>query len=326
MRRSIADARHDLIARLALLARPRVPETLPATLDRRRVYLLPTRFGLFLAALLGTMLLGALNYNNNPAILLAFMLLAAALASLHSSHLTLSGLRLRAVRCTPVHAGEALVLHCRFDTLRARDRRGLQLRADGVAARFSVPASAAAAASGVEVELGLPTTRRGWVALPRLQVVTTMPLGLVRTWGWFWPKQSALVYPALETPAPPLPEGNGDGVTHRLRQHGEEPHHLRDYRSGDAPRQIAWKASARTGQLLVREYEATAAREYVLDWAALGALDREARIRRLARWVVEAERRGVRSQLRLPGATLGPAFGPPHRHACLRALALLPHG
>ena len=29
--------------------------------------------------------------------------------------------------------------------------------------------------------------------------------------------------------------------------------------------------------------------------------------------------------LRLPGELLGPAQGPAHRHACLRALALLPH-
>ena len=30
--------------------------------------------------------------------------------------------------------------------------------------------------------------------------------------------------------------------------------------------------------------------------------------------------------LRLPGVGLGPAAGPEHRHACLRALALMPHG
>jgi hypothetical protein len=38
---------------------------------------LPTRFGLFVATLLAAMLLGALNYNNNPALLLALLLAAA---------------------------------------------------------------------------------------------------------------------------------------------------------------------------------------------------------------------------------------------------------
>ena len=56
-----------------------------------------------------------------------------------------------------------------------------------------------------------------------------------------------------------------------------------------------------------------------------GGLPVEARISRLARWVDEAERRGKRYRLRLPGESLGPAQGPAHRHACLRTLALLPH-
>ena len=54
--------------------RPRDPEPLPARLDRRRIYVLPTRFGLFYGAALLTMLLGALNYNNNPALLLGLLL------------------------------------------------------------------------------------------------------------------------------------------------------------------------------------------------------------------------------------------------------------
>src|SRR5690606_3840989 len=50
----------------------------------------------------------------------------------------------------------------------------------------------------------------------------------------------------------------------------------------------------------------------------------EARSARLARWVDEAEREGRRSLLRLPGQAIGPGRGAAHRHACLRALALLP--
>jgi uncharacterized protein (DUF58 family) len=39
--------------------------------------------------------------------------------------------------------------------------------------------------------------------------------------------------------------------------------------------------------------------------------------------VVDAERAGRRSELRIPGERIGPARGPAHLHACLRALALL---
>jgi len=54
-------------------------------------------------------------------------------------------------------------------------------------------------------------------------------------------------------------------------------------------------------------------------------LDPESKIRRLARWVDEAEREAVRYRLQLPGQpVIGPDRGAAHRHACLRALALLP--
>ena len=57
-------------ARFDAWAKRRMPDALPARFDRRRIYVLPTKFGLFFAALLATMGVGALNYNNNPALLL----------------------------------------------------------------------------------------------------------------------------------------------------------------------------------------------------------------------------------------------------------------
>ena len=77
--------------------------------------------------------------------------------------------------------------------------------------------------------------------------------------------------------------------------------------------------------MLVREYEQPLGADVVLDWRQLSALPYETRIRRLARWVDEAERDGRRYRLDLPGQpSLGPASGAQHRHVCLRALALLP--
>ena len=303
------------------LTRPRRAESLPVTLDRRRIYILPTRFGLFIGALLGTMLLGSLNYNNNPALLLGFLLAATAQLSLHATHLALSGIRLRDARAVPVHAGDDLLLELRFDALRTRPRVGLVLECGGARKVFSL-----LDAEGVQVALPIATATRGWLLPGRLTLSTPQPMGLARAWSYFWPDLQLLVYPALEVHAPPLPTHDGAGARTRVRAQGEEPHHLRDYRIGDPPRQVAWKASARTGKLLVREYEARSDRDVRLDWNPLAKLPYETRIARLARWVVEADRINARYALVLPGQTLGPAQGHAHRHSCLRALALMPHG
>lgn len=305
--------------RLEAMARPKQPETLPVAFDRRRIYILPTAFGMFLLVLLLAMGVGALNYNNNPALLLVLMLGGAAHSSLLAAHLQLSGLRIEAIDAEPVAAGKPLQLRVHARAEPGRERRGLQVLHGDTGAGLSL-------AGGVgEAALSLPTQARGWFDLERLRISTTRPLGLARAWAYVWPTEPLLVYPAPEPSGPPLPEGRGEQSRARLHPAGEDAHHLRDYRRGDARRTIAWKPSARHDSLLVREYEQPQGADVVLDWRALSALAYEDRIRRLARWVDEAERESRRYRLELPGQpVLGPGRGAAHRHACLRALALLP--
>lgn len=311
-----------LRARLALLARPRAAESLPLTLDRRRVYVLPTAFGLFAGLLVGTMLLGALNYNNNPALLLALLLAATFMASLMAAHLQLSGLRVDSVAAEPVHAGAPLRLQLALSIHDHRPRIGLRLRAGQQ--DVLVPALAD---QPVTAELPYPTTARGWLQLGRLRLSTTQPLGVAVAWSYVWPQTPLLVYPAAEVDGPPLPEPAGTSRQTRVDAAGEELHHLRAYRPGDPQHTIAWKPSARRDVLLVREYERPVGVEVTLDWTTLSPLTHEARIRRLTHWIELAERQARRYRLRLPGhAPIGPALGPAHRHQCLRALALLPKG
>ena len=313
-------AARRLRERMAGLARPRTREALPVHLDRRRVYLLPTAFGLFFAVLVATMALGALNYNNNPALLLALLLAGTAMTSLLLAHLQLSGLAVTSVGGGPVAAGTPLPLRVHARAEPGRARRGLRVECLGIAAPLSLDDDG----SG-EATVAIPTTRRGWLALPRIRLSTVRPLGLARAWAWCWPATPVLVYPAPEQDAPPLPPGAGQSARAKLRPAGDDVHHLRAYRRGDPRRTIAWKQSARRDTLLVREYEQPAGEMLELDWRALAGVPHELRIRRLARWVDEAEGEDRRYRLVLPGAApVGPARGAAHRHACLRALALMP--
>lgn len=309
----------ELRQRMQAWMRPRAPETLPVVLDRHRIYVLPTGTGLFFALLLGTMLLGALNFNNNPALLLALLLAGATLASLIAAHLQLSGVRMDTVAAEPVLAGETLQLRIALTASDARQRRGLRLAVPGATAHTRLDQQ------GGTVLLALATARRGLLPLPRIELRSVQPLGLARAWSHVWPAQSVLVYPGMEHQAPPLPSATGGHGHPQLARSGEDPHHLRSYRPGDPPRTVAWKASARRDELLVREFELPRGGELTLDWQHTQDLPYEQRIRRLARWVDDAERAGRRYALALPALPTIPfGNGAPHRHRCLRALALLP--
>jgi len=218
-----------------------------------------------------------------------------------------------------VHAGEPLRLRFSFEAGERRSRRGLCLQRGQAHACFSIAIGAVA-----EVEIDLPTSQRGWLPIGRIRVFTRHPLGLFRIWSWIHPDRRVLVYPAPEASAPALPRSSEAGGQRNRRGPGEEPHSLREYRVGDPLRLVAWKRSARTGHLMVREFETPVGGDVQLDWARVAELPYEARIRRLSRWVLDAEREGLRYTLLVPGTRLGPASGSDHLHACLRALALLP--
>ncbi len=98
---------------------------------------------------------------------------------------------------------------------------------------------------------------------------------------------------------------------------------LRPFRDGDSPRQVAWKQYARGAPLMVKEYSALGAelRRVRLRKAASAAGNGSRSSRQLARWIVDAESRGERYGLRMPGHEFAPDTGPQHRHECLGALA-----
>ncbi|HHW4676463.1 DUF58 domain-containing protein [Xylella fastidiosa] len=310
------------IQRAAMLARPRAPESLPVTLNSQRIYMLPTPFGLFFAIVMLAMLAGGLNYNNNMTLLLALLLSGTGIGSALATHLQLAGLRLEILPSKPVAAGQPLQLRLLLDSTQLRSRPGLQLKHEDAQTYCSLLPGIP-----VEVDLKITNTQRGWRSLSRIRISTVQPLGLITAWSWVWPEQPLLVYPTAEQSGPPPPISDSNKA-HRWRHssQSEEMHQLRSYRAGDAARTIAWKHSARCSALLVHEYQQPAALEVLLDWKQLHTLPYEHRIKRLTRWINEAEREGWRYRLSLPGhPELDYGHGAVHHHRCLRLLALLPH-
>ena len=85
----------------------------------------------------------------------------------------------------------------------------------------------------------------------------------------------------------------------------------------------AWKAMARTDQLLTKMFAGRASPELWFDWNDLPPLlDTEARISRLTRWVLLAREQGLHYGLRLPGTLIPMGEGEGQYHQCLKALAL----
>ncbi|MFA7382750.1 MAG: DUF58 domain-containing protein [Desulfurivibrionaceae bacterium] len=305
---------------LARFLRGPGPETGPVLLDRHRVYILPTRQGLLLGAVLIAILLGAINYDNALAFALVFLLAGLSVVSiLHTWH-NLLGLRVETGRCPEVFAGgEArFTIGLRNETRQTRPAMALILP-DGTETVLDLP-------PGLHwTTLSRSAPRRGRTALGRFQLATRFPLGLFRAWSPLELAMGCLVYPAPAPPTP-LPSGRfgtiGSGGAQGLGH--DDFTALRPYQTGDSLRQVYWKAVARGQGMHSKQFAGEAAQELWLAWDLLPGLPTEDRLAHLCRWVLEADEAGLAYGLRLPERIIPPGSGPAQRSQCLEALAL--HG
>lgn len=311
---------HSLVRAFAerlVPAAPAAHETV--LLERRALFVLPTREGVYYGAMLAVMLLAGINYANNLAYGLAFLLAAVAVVGVLHTHRNLAGLRIAAGPAAPVFAGQnavfTVVLHNDGDLA----RRALDVVAAGHAQRVDVPAGGSAA-----LGLAVPTTVRGYQPAPPLRLRTRFPLGLWHAWSRpLRLPARCLVYPRPEA-LRPLPDSPGSAGGWEIREgaEGEDFAGLREYRSGDPMQRVAWKKAAAGQGWHTKIFATPAGRLVWLDWYALPDLDTEARLSLLCHWVLQAEQQGYTYGLRLPDQVLAPGTGFAHRDRCLERLAL----
>lgn len=303
-------------------------------LDRKRVYILPTRAGAVFGAAMVVLLVGSINYQLQLGFLLTFLVTSMALVGMYHTHRNLARVTLRAQRADNVFAGdlasfEVLVdnptpearhaLHFGFALrIKRKDERKRGLR-ELPGTWVDVPASGNSVA-----RLGLPTRRRGRLTCPRLRIETRFPFGLWQAWAYYAPPLSVVVYPKPEEEAPPLPLAGGAGREGAgVSGSGDDFAGVRPYQPGDPQKMIAWRLAARSDDLSVKLFESPAGSELLLDFDTLPAgLGIEHRLERLARWIVMAEAAQLRYALKLAGAQIDLGSGPDHRERCLTALAL----
>jgi uncharacterized protein (DUF58 family) len=293
----------------------------PVDVTRRRVYILPTRFGYGFGLLLVVMLLGSMNYSNSMAFALTFLLSGLGLVAMHHTHANLVDIRVRHSRIPPIFAGEPARFVLELENLARAPRYALCAGWTDQAPQGSTDLEPG---QGGSVALNLPAPQRGWLPAPRFSVLTEFPLGLFHAWTWIELDMSCLVYPkpAPRGERPPAAAG-GSGARIGRRSGQEEFAGLRSYQRGDAMRSIHWKSMSKLQTPQVKQFAETLEKELWLDWASLPpAWDAERRLSQLTRWVLDAESEGRNYGVRLPGFAQAPGHGELHRHECLKALAL----
>jgi len=294
------------------------PESEPITLNRKRIYILPSRYGIFFGLLLLIMLIGSINYNNSLGFALTFLMGSVAVISMLHTHRNLSGLAIKTGTTRSVFSGQKTGFPFIFTNSSGTDKLSVQLQYQSDQIVIDIPAN-----STVTGNMEVMSKKRGRITLNRIKVSTDYPLGLFFAWSWIIPDSSCIIYPSPEKHAPPASfENQGSGNLHTANKGQEEYFGLRHYQAGDPLKTIAWKQSARGEDLLTKQFSGTSGQTLWLEWDIVDVISIEHKLSRLCRWVLDCEAAGVKYGLRIPGNTIPPGNGNKHQHVCLTALAL----
>lgn len=297
------------------------PEAGPVQLIQRRVYILPTKRGVFFAVVALVMFIGALNYNNSLGHGLTFLLASLGIVAILHTYRNLLNLSVDVGPIAPVFCGELVHVPVILDNKNYPARFSVRLEfpkqkhivTDITANHWS------------RVEPTFLSHSRGRHPLDRIKLQTIFPLGMFRAWAYAQLDTSYIIYPTPDKhhdlPRESLYHLN---LTGDRGSGSDDFAGLRNYHQGDSLRHVHWKAFAREQGMHTKQFGGDRAEELWLDWETLTNLDTEARLSRLTRWVLDADAKQYSYGLRLPNQQIPLGHGPDHRHRCLKALALFP--
>lgn len=296
-----------------------MPPANSITLDQKKIFILPTREGIFFSLLIVFMVLAGINYQNSLIFALAFLLASLLMVSILHTYRNLSGLTLLAGGTLPAFAGEDAEFTVVLSRFGARTYEALLLGWN----RELLQGADLLEDEEVKIKLFVEARKRGPMNPGRMLIQTCYPVGLFGSWSWVDLDMNTIVYPR---PVPagiiPVASASSDDGELVAREGVDDFYGLREYRQGDSLKQLAWKSYARTGVLLTKQFAALADRRIWLEWEFFPGMDREERLSRLCYWVLKLDASDDEYGLRLPGVEKTPGRGPEHREEMLKTLAL----
>ncbi|SDW62170.1 DUF58 domain-containing protein [Marinobacter mobilis] len=300
----------------------RLPRADKRAFAQSNIFILPTGMGWIFAVLLVVMLLTGINYQNSLIFLLTFFLGVVFVAAMHQTHSNLSGLELTLVHAGEGHAGETIPFLLRGSSGHAANL-ALSVRVDGASEGSELSMQHVDRNTSSDMRLFVQAAQRGYLRLDRVRVETRFPFGLLLAWSWLRPQTAAIVYPKPLTPPIPVAVGvDGDETGREARVQGQDHAEMRPWRLGDLSQRVQWKRYARSGDMVIADWQGEQGSPHWLDFASFPGVDTEMRLSYLTAMVLERAQSGEVFGLRLPGQDIDPDTGAKHTQRCLRCLAL----
>lgn len=304
----------------------RIPANRVQRLSHQKIFILPSRFGVWFLVLCALLFVLGTNYQNNVMKLLCTFLLSLFLLHLFSSYINFSRLKISALGAPHCFEGALGNAHINIGFQRKR--------AQGIVhvSWWKIPSPKVISVHllNEENEVLIPfyAMQRGIHSLSRLTLRCDYPLGLFKCWTHLDLAQQVTVFPQPQTCNVCLMDYNNSAYSldASVTQAGNEDlSGLRDFTHSDPLSKVAWKQAAKNNQWVVKTFEETSSQSGYLSLASSSAKQREHQLSELCYQILELSKKDVSFGLSLPSIDIDPDKGDKHKFKCLHALAAYPN-
>lgn len=285
-------------------------------INRKNIYILPTKAGwLFLLTLIA-ILSGAINYNNSMAYLLCFFLTSLGFIAMLQTHQNLNKININAMHSLPSYCGKSIDFI--FNLSCTSNQRHYAINTGTNPEVLSVSEN-----SQPKFFITQKAIKRGQQNPDRFKVSTEFPIGLFYAWTQVKINNPVIVYPKPIISNTEITEFlSGDNLNKQLT--GDDDYAgIRDFKKGDNPKRLAWKAIAKTGKLYTKEFSTESGDYLMFDFDKLDQTSNtEEKLSLLCGLIIAASEQKLNYGLRLAEKIISPDHGDLHKHNCLTLLAL----
>ncbi len=297
----------------------RLPANPEIQLRQRNIYILPTRYGWLMLAIILLILIAATNYQNNMGFMAGFVLLAIGALSIFYTYRNLRHLKIRVLKPQAVYAGDNVSLSLEVINSTEQFRASVGFgETKKKTSLIDIPNSDKA-----YYQESFPAHKRGWFVYPRMAVTSVFPFGIFQVWSWFKSPYKALIYPKPIAPSSPLDAGvNGEEDGSTSVKGSEDFYSVKEYQPGDPLKQVMWKAFARERGILTKEFEDKVGEQQLFSWQSVAHFEKELALSYLCHELIEANSKGIDFGLQMPSKKIDLGKGDKHLYQCLEVLAL----
>ena len=291
-------------------------------INRRQLYILPTRIGWYYALILLALFAIAIKYNNQAAFMMLFLLVAVGIIAMHYTNNNIIHLELNGGAAKNIFVGDYAEFPIQIKNQSNKTRQAVWLVCAGFKQVFDLSEG-----TNKDLRIKLPTLKRGLFLCPEMVLSSQFPLGIFFCWSKRHDiKEQCIVYPQ-PIDLIPFPD-SGDSQSQEqsksyIRNNSADYSGMKAYQPGDRPRDIHWPSLAKTHKLVTIQHDDQPSSSVNLSWFSLPSnMNTEDRLSQLCYWLIDAEKNGQRYQLEMPNHTIGFNNGKIHLNECLSVLAL----